>query len=147
MLFRPLSRPPFPGEKREEKRHPYCCVLCAVYCVLLLTQSSLFSPPSSSSSFFVLLFPSPSFLLPLLPSSSYQYRVRAHNKVGWSDFGIISDEFITEYDKPEAPTLCIVLGVKTRSMMVRWDKPLTNGAVIEAYELHCRQCSLGTYIL
>jgi len=80
----------------------------------------------------------------LKPGLMYEYRIKALNAVGWSPWSEVSASVETYPAKPFVPPKIpwLALDTTTASISVQWEKPLTLGAAIDAYELQQMQMSI-----
>jgi hypothetical protein len=71
----------------------------------------------------------------IVPGQEYQYKLRAFNKWGASEFSPLSDAILaaTVPDRVEIPTTSI--DSETGSVKITWVAPYENGAVIDAYQV------------
>jgi hypothetical protein len=77
----------------------------------------------------------------VVASTTYLFRVRAHNVLGWGEFSepvqIVSAKVP---EKPDPP----VLTISNIFVRIEWAEPYTNSAPIEAYEIEVAD-SMGTF--
>ncbi len=70
----------------------------------------------------------------LLPGRPYLFQVRAHNRAGagpWSD----SLEVVSGAGAPGQPKAPTVEVVKNLALLITWEAPINNGAIIQGYQL------------
>jgi hypothetical protein len=71
----------------------------------------------------------------LLPNSSHEFRVRARNAVGWSDWSDISAPGRCLPNRPYRPGRPILTSVPDEPVMLRWSPARNNGLPLKSYEV------------
>ncbi len=71
----------------------------------------------------------------LSPNTSYRFRVKSRNKIGWSDFSDTSEMATTDADVPAKPAKPFASKVSPECVMVHWSAPRDNGSRIQGYKL------------
>jgi hypothetical protein len=79
----------------------------------------------------------------IVAGTSYQFRVRAHNAHGWSEYS--TPATLVAASTPDAPTTPVT-SIENIYVKIDWDEPASNSAAIDGYEVYIAASS-GTFIL
>ena len=72
---------------------------------------------------------------PLLPASTRNFTLRAHNAIGWGNYSKLA-ELITESTVPSAPGAPVYkIDYETKSVVLNWTAALPHGYAIHDYEI------------
>jgi hypothetical protein len=75
-------------------------------------------------------------------AESIVFRVRAHNMVGWSDWGPASAPFMTLPGPPSQPQTPETTAVYDCAVEIKWDKIPDNGERIIGYEIRIKKANM-----
>ena len=78
----------------------------------------------------------------LAPGISYRFRVRAHNLIGWSLFGEVSENFTTRPKEPDQMEPPSVIALSPYSIKLNWVTPIENGRPVTNYQVEQWQLSV-----
>ena len=78
----------------------------------------------------------------LAPGISYRFRIRAHNLIGWSEYGNSSEHFTTRPKEPDEMLPPLVEALSSLSIQIKWETPVENGRPITNYQLEQYQMTV-----
>jgi hypothetical protein len=67
--------------------------------------------------------------------TSYFFRLRIQNTVGWSPWSAVSPAFVTKACRPAHPEALAAIDVQKEAFSVSWQSPADHGAAVTEYEL------------
>ncbi|CAJ1339124.1 unnamed protein product [Effrenium voratum] len=68
-------------------------------------------------------------------ATTYYFRVRVQNAVGWSEWSDISEGFMTGACRPAPPKRPVLEHVDMEQLVFRWNQPNSHGSAIDKYEV------------